>query len=86
MSREIEKELRDAVLQGLKMQQEVRVHPDWLAHSPTGTVTGWSMGIYGHEVEVRVGEGEYIDVPREALISVEMYDAFHAWGRSRVKA
>lgn len=87
MGKRIDHEIRDAVLRGLKMGQEVYVHPDWDPNvdQPKGKITGWSVGIDGSEIEVLIA-GEYIDVPRVALISVEVYDAFHAWGRVPVKA
>lgn len=82
MSKRIDHEIRDAVLQGLTMGQEVVVHPkarsQWV-EPQRGRVTGWSTGWGPDTIEVEIAHA-FFDVYRYDLIPVEVYDAFLAWG------
>lgn len=81
MSREIEREIRDAVLRGLKMGDAVYVHPraneGWTVPL-LGTLTGWSTGWGPDMVDVRIG-GVDFHVPRFDVISAEAYDEVARW-------
>ncbi len=82
MSKRIDHEIRDAVLKGLKMGQDVFVHPragQWL-EPMAGRITGWAAcDPFGPDtVEVKIGDYHF-DVRRQDLISAEQYDAVEQW-------
>jgi len=81
MSREIEHEIRDAVLRGLKMNDAVRVHPNYGVEDQVvrGNIVGWSTGWGPDMVEVRISHDTVWSVPRFAVISAEMYDDVKQW-------
>jgi hypothetical protein len=66
-------EVRDAVLKGLKIHQDVWIDPAFVPEGSrtVGRVTGWSAGdpFDGDTIEVHV-DGDHIDVPRRALRSL----------------
>ena len=80
MSREIEHEIRDAVLRGLKMNDAVRVHPNYGVEDQVvrGNIVGWSTGWGPDMVDVRIGDHDF-HVRRVDVISAEQYDAVEQW-------
>lgn len=81
MSREIEREIRDAVLRGLQMGDAVRIHPNFGSEHQVirGNIVGWHTGWGPDMVEVEISEGEVWSVPRFAVIPVGVYDEFKQW-------
>lgn len=73
--------LREAVLRGLKMNEAVRVHPNYGSEHQVvrGNIVGWSTGWGPDMVEVRISHDEVWDVPRFAVIPVDVYDQFKQW-------
>jgi hypothetical protein len=88
MSREIEHEIRDMVLRGLKMGQDVYVHPranEGWTEPLCGTITGWCTGWGPDMVDVRIGDHDF-HVRRFDVISAEQYDAVQQWQDAEVTA
>ena len=80
-SRDPFKELEAAVLRGLKINDAVRVHPNYGVEDQVvqGNVVGWHTGWGPDMVDVRISEDTVWSVPRFSVISVEAYDQFKQW-------